>query len=114
VRYINYVVVAACTVAGLFIGQACGGDPDRERAAADRELAEDSALAEGRPLPRMHAIPTDTTSGPIEHVRGFRIFQAGDCTVWRFQDSVGIHYLAEGRTPTYSTSGKYVACSVAR
>jgi hypothetical protein len=109
VKYIDYAIVASCTLAGLFVGQAC------EARVAVTSHATDSARAEGSSLPPMHAthIP-DSGSGPIEKVRGFRVFQAGDCTVWRFQDSVGIHYLAEGRTPTYSTSGKYVACSVAR
>lgn len=48
---------------------------------------------------------------PGEVVRGSKVFEAGDCTVWRFQDSVGIHYLAEGR---HQVSGYDVACSVAR
>lgn len=73
----------------------------------------DSSRAEGETLPRMHAIPTDTTSGSVEHVRGFRVFQAGDCTVWRFTDSVGVHYLAEGRETKFSDTHA-VSCSVAR
>jgi hypothetical protein len=80
----------------------------------DRQHAADSARAEGETLPQMHSthIP-DSVSGPVEKVRGYRVFQAGDCTVWRFQDSVGIHYLAEGRATKYTT-GLDVSCSVAR
>lgn len=99
---------AASVLAWMFV-LAC-----EDRVAVTSQAA-DSARAEGASLPPMHAthIP-DSVSGPIEKVRGFRVFQAGDCTVWRFTDSVGVHYLAEGRHSTYSTTGVAVACSVAR
>ena len=103
----DYAAIATCTLAGLFIAQACQ--------ARVSSSSTDS-------LPPMHAthIP-DSVAGPIEitsvwcasnhtqNVKGFRVFQAGDCTVWRFTDSVGVHYLAEGRR-----ANGPVACAVAR
>jgi hypothetical protein len=82
--------------------------------AAEAIRGTDSARAEGE-LPRMQAVRIpDSATGPIERVKGFRVFQAGDCTVWRFTDSVGVHYLAEGRHSTYSTAGVAISCAVAR
>jgi hypothetical protein len=61
--------------------------------------------------PPMHRFPiTDSSATVVEAVRGWRIFQAGDCTVWRFVDSLGVHYLAEGRIAGTNA----VACSVVR
>lgn len=111
--------VAVVLLGWMFV-LSCESDRDAARHRADAHDAliaagVDSSAAEGNPLPRMHAtrIP-DSEPGPIEHVKGFRVFQAGDCTVWRFTDSVGVHYLAEGRHSTYSTAGVAVACAVAR
>jgi hypothetical protein len=108
-------LVLRCLAAGLWGGfflQAC------EARVAVSSHAADSARAEGESLPRMRATHiSDPEPGPIEHVKGYRIFQAGDCTVWRFQDSVGIHYLAEGRNTSFSPANhaqNALACSVAR
>ncbi len=105
---LGYGLFIVAVIGATVIAEACEGR------VSVSSRASDSARAEGETLPRMHATHiSDSEPGSIEHVKGFRVFQAGDCTVWRFTDSVGTHYLAEGWVKTNGMPFA-LSCAVAR
>lgn len=87
-----------------FIWGACTPQPQSEPSQSPEEVSHEDSV-------QVRASVRIGSAQVTEVSHGERVFQAGDCTVWRFTDKEGSHYLAEGRE---LTKGEQTSCSMGR